>query len=176
MSRQPVSFYQVLLQEMAKKNDNEAPKTKNCPWIFHKILGTTVKLMELKPNTSYCLIVRAINTAGAGKWCKPYKVSPERWGPTGSGRALHQGLWRLGTPYTPTTSPCLLSSYLRKYTSTPSCSLLGGLRIKPLWCPLGMQTNVFMCTTLTFIFQLGTKDCEWVRKSRALTGTGQRLG
>ncbi|CAK6438273.1 unnamed protein product [Pipistrellus nathusii] len=74
LSRQPVSFYQVLLQEMAKKND-KAPKTKNCPWIFHKILGTTVKLMELKPNTSYCLIVRAINTAGAGKWCKPYKFA-----------------------------------------------------------------------------------------------------
>ncbi|XP_070249145.1 fibronectin type III domain-containing protein 8 [Myotis yumanensis] len=75
MSRQPVSFYQVLLQEMAKKKDNESPKTKNCPWIFHKILGTTVKLMELKPNTSYCLIVRAVNTAGAGKWCKPYKFA-----------------------------------------------------------------------------------------------------
>ncbi|XP_036123598.1 fibronectin type III domain-containing protein 8 [Molossus molossus] len=75
LGKQPVSFYQVLLQEVVKKNDNEPLKTKNCPWIFHKILGTTVKLMELKPNTSYCLIVRAVNTAGAGKWCKPYKFA-----------------------------------------------------------------------------------------------------
>lgn len=112
---------------MAKKND-KAPKTKNCPWIFHKILGTTVKLMELKPNTSYCLIVRAINTAGAGKWCKPYKVSPGRWGPTGLGRGLRHALWRLGTPDPPRTSPCLLSLCLRKYTSTPKLLPSGRLK------------------------------------------------
>ncbi|XP_016062500.1 PREDICTED: fibronectin type III domain-containing protein 8 [Miniopterus natalensis] len=74
LGKQPVSFYQVLLQEVVNKDDKPL-KTKNCPWIFHKILGTTVKLMELKPNTSYCLIVRAVNTAGAGKWCKPYKFA-----------------------------------------------------------------------------------------------------
>ncbi|XP_037023161.2 fibronectin type III domain-containing protein 8 [Artibeus jamaicensis] len=73
LSKQPVSFYQVLLQEVVQ-NDNDL-KTKSRPWIFHKILGTTVKLMELKPNTSYCLIVRAANTAGVGKWCKPYKFA-----------------------------------------------------------------------------------------------------
>ncbi|KAF0871213.1 fibronectin type III domain-containing protein 8 [Crocuta crocuta] len=73
--KQQVSFYQVLLQEVAKTNDNELPKAKNRPWIFNKILGTTVKLMELKPNTSYCLTVRAANTAGVGKWCKPYKFA-----------------------------------------------------------------------------------------------------
>lgn len=61
------------------------PKVKNRPWIFNKILGTTVKLMELKSNTSYCLTVRAANTAGVGKWCKPYKVSP------GSGSGQAQG-------------------------------------------------------------------------------------
>ncbi|KAM6163646.1 fibronectin type III domain-containing protein 8 [Rhynchocyon petersi] len=75
LGKQQVSFYQVLLQEIAKIKDNEQPKTKNCPWIFNKVLGTTVKLMELKPNTSYCLTVRAANTAGAGKWCKPYKFA-----------------------------------------------------------------------------------------------------
>ncbi|EPY87123.1 fibronectin type III domain-containing protein 8 [Camelus ferus] len=61
--------------EVVRKNDNELPKAKNRPWIFSKILGTTVKLMELKPNTSYCLTVRAANTAGVGKWCKPYRFA-----------------------------------------------------------------------------------------------------
>ncbi|XP_012300964.2 fibronectin type III domain-containing protein 8 [Aotus nancymaae] len=73
VGKQPVSFYQVLLQEVAKTQENELPKAKNRPWIFNKILGTTVKLMELKPNTCYHLTVRAANTAGVGKWCKPYK-------------------------------------------------------------------------------------------------------
>uniref|UniRef100_A0A8C9PL33 Fibronectin type III domain containing 8 n=1 Tax=Spermophilus dauricus TaxID=99837 RepID=A0A8C9PL33_SPEDA len=75
LGKQQVSFYQVLLQEVSKKKDEEPPKAKNRPWIFNKILGTTVKLMELKPNTSYCLTVRAANTAGVGKWCKPYKFA-----------------------------------------------------------------------------------------------------
>ncbi|KAM8818824.1 fibronectin type III domain-containing protein 8 [Rhynchonycteris naso] len=75
LGKQPVSFYQVVLQEVVEKNNNKPPKTKNHPWIFHKILGTTVKLMELKPNTSYCLMVRAANTAGVGKWCKPYRFA-----------------------------------------------------------------------------------------------------
>nr|XP_002719282.1 fibronectin type III domain-containing protein 8 isoform X1 [Oryctolagus cuniculus] len=76
LGKQQVSFYQVLLQEVAKKtDDNDSPKAKNRPWIFNKILGTTVKLMELKPNTGYCLTVRAANTAGVGKWCKPYKFA-----------------------------------------------------------------------------------------------------
>ncbi|XP_004707022.1 fibronectin type III domain-containing protein 8 [Echinops telfairi] len=75
LGKQQVSFYQVLLQEVIKIKDNELPKTKNRPWIFNKILGTTVKLMELKPNTSYCLTVRAANTAGVGKWCRPYKFA-----------------------------------------------------------------------------------------------------
>lgn len=66
----------MLLQEATKPGDREMPKVKNRPWIFNKILGTTVKLMELKSNTCYCLTVRAANTAGVGKWCKPYKVSP----------------------------------------------------------------------------------------------------
>ncbi|XP_034363617.1 fibronectin type III domain-containing protein 8 [Arvicanthis niloticus] len=73
--KQQVSFYQVLLQEATKPGDKEMPKIKNRPWIFNKILGTTVKLMELKSNTSYCLTVRAANTAGVGKWCKPYKFA-----------------------------------------------------------------------------------------------------
>ncbi|XP_037666413.1 fibronectin type III domain-containing protein 8 [Choloepus didactylus] len=75
LGKQQVSFYQVLLQEMIKESDDELPKAKNRPWIFNKIFGTTVKLMELKPNTSYCLTVRAANTAGVGKWCKPYKFA-----------------------------------------------------------------------------------------------------
>ncbi|KAL4834726.1 hypothetical protein H8958_008522 [Nasalis larvatus] len=75
LGKQPVSFYQVLLQEVAETQENELPKAKNHPWIFNKILGTTVKLMELKPNTCYCLTVRAANTAGVGKWCKPYKFA-----------------------------------------------------------------------------------------------------
>ncbi|XP_005327989.2 fibronectin type III domain-containing protein 8 [Ictidomys tridecemlineatus] len=75
LGKQQVSFYQVLLQEVSKKKEEEPPKAKNRPWIFNKILGTTVKLMELKPNTSYCLTVRAANTAGVGKWCKPYKFA-----------------------------------------------------------------------------------------------------
>lgn len=70
---------------MVRKNSSETPKAKNRPWIFNKILGTTVKLMELKPNTSYCLTVRAANTAGVGTWCKPYKVSRGRRGAQGSG-------------------------------------------------------------------------------------------
>ncbi|KAM9046453.1 fibronectin type III domain-containing protein 8 [Megaptera novaeangliae] len=73
--KQQVSFYQVLLQEVVRKNDSEMPKAKNRPWIFNKILGTTVKLMELKPNTSYCLTVCAANVAGVGQWCKPYKFA-----------------------------------------------------------------------------------------------------
>ncbi|XP_008269344.2 fibronectin type III domain-containing protein 8 isoform X3 [Oryctolagus cuniculus] len=82
LGKQQVSFYQVLLQEVAKKtDDDDSPKAKNRPWIFNKILGTTVKLMELKPNTGYCLTVRAANTAGVGKWCKPYKVSLGEEGP-----------------------------------------------------------------------------------------------
>ncbi|XP_023048626.1 fibronectin type III domain-containing protein 8 [Piliocolobus tephrosceles] len=75
LGKQPVSFYQVLLQEVAQTQENELPKAKNRPWIFNKILGTTVKLMELKANTCYCLTVRAANTAGVGKWCKPYKFA-----------------------------------------------------------------------------------------------------
>lgn len=72
----------MLLQEVAKKmEDADSPKANNRPWIFNKILGTTVKLMELKPNTSYCLTIRAANAAGVGKWCKPYKVSPGEEGP-----------------------------------------------------------------------------------------------
>ncbi|XP_004593915.2 fibronectin type III domain-containing protein 8 [Ochotona princeps] len=76
LGKQQVSFYQVLLQEVAKKTeDADSPKANNRPWIFNKILGTTVKLMELKPNTGYCLTVRAANAAGVGKWCKPYKFA-----------------------------------------------------------------------------------------------------
>ncbi|KAL2765396.1 fibronectin type III domain-containing protein 8, partial [Daubentonia madagascariensis] len=75
LGKQQVSFYQVLLQEVAMEKEDESPKAKNRPWIFNKILGTTVKLMELKPNTCYCLTVRAANTAGVGKWCKPYKFA-----------------------------------------------------------------------------------------------------
>ncbi|XP_012504132.1 PREDICTED: fibronectin type III domain-containing protein 8 [Propithecus coquereli] len=75
LGKQQVSFYQVLLQEVAKEKEDESPKTKHRPWIFNKILGTTVKLMELKPNTCYCLTVRAANTAGVGKWCKPYRFA-----------------------------------------------------------------------------------------------------
>ncbi|XP_021501614.1 fibronectin type III domain-containing protein 8 [Meriones unguiculatus] len=75
VGKQQVSFYQVLLQEATKRGNKETPKVKNRPWIFNKILGTTVKLMELKPNTTYCLTVRAANTAGVGKWCKPYKFA-----------------------------------------------------------------------------------------------------
>ncbi|KAM6175928.1 fibronectin type III domain-containing protein 8 [Erethizon dorsatum] len=75
LGKHQVSFYQVLLQEMAKRKEDEPHKAKNRPWIFNKILGTTVKLMELKPNTNYCLTVRAANTAGVGKWCKPYKFA-----------------------------------------------------------------------------------------------------
>ncbi|XP_015981867.1 fibronectin type III domain-containing protein 8 [Rousettus aegyptiacus] len=74
LGKQQVSFYQVLLQEVTKKS-NEPPNAKTRPWIFNKILGTTVKLMELKPNTSYCLTVRAANAAGVGKWSKPYKFA-----------------------------------------------------------------------------------------------------
>ncbi|XP_012645443.1 fibronectin type III domain-containing protein 8 [Microcebus murinus] len=75
LGKQQVSFYQVLLQEVAQEKEDGSPKAKNRPWIFNKILGTTVKLMELKPNTCYCLTVRAANTAGVGKWCKPYKFA-----------------------------------------------------------------------------------------------------
>ncbi|KAL6074137.1 hypothetical protein STEG23_025620 [Scotinomys teguina] len=75
VGKQQVSFYQVLLQEATKQGNKEMLQVKNRPWIFNKILGTTVKLMELKPNTSYCLTVRAANTAGVGKWCKPYKFA-----------------------------------------------------------------------------------------------------
>nr|XP_019588147.1 PREDICTED: fibronectin type III domain-containing protein 8 isoform X2 [Rhinolophus sinicus] len=71
LGKQQVSFYQVLLQEVTQKN----VKVQTRPWIFNKILGTTVKLMELKPHRSYCLTVRAANTAGAGKWSKPYKFA-----------------------------------------------------------------------------------------------------
>lgn len=89
---------------MVRKNSGEMPKAKNRPWIFNKILGTTVKLMELKPNTSYCLTVRAANTAGVGTWCKPYKVSPGRRGARGSG-ALEVG----NTPVPP--GPLLLLGF-----------------------------------------------------------------
>ncbi|XP_055113146.2 fibronectin type III domain-containing protein 8 isoform X2 [Symphalangus syndactylus] len=75
LGKPPVSLYQLLLWEVAKTQENELPKAKNPPWIFNKILGTTAKLMELKPNTCYCLTVRAANTAGVGKWCKPYKFA-----------------------------------------------------------------------------------------------------
>ncbi|XP_003797245.1 fibronectin type III domain-containing protein 8 [Otolemur garnettii] len=75
LGKQQVSFYQVLLQEVPKESEDELPKAKNRPWIFNKIMGTTVKLMELKSNTCYCLTVRAANTAGVGKWCKPYKFA-----------------------------------------------------------------------------------------------------
>ncbi|XP_008072481.1 fibronectin type III domain-containing protein 8 [Carlito syrichta] len=75
LGKQQVSFYQVLLQEVAKVKGNELSKAKNRPWIFNKILGTTVKLMELKSNTCYYLTVRAANAAGVGKWCKPYKFA-----------------------------------------------------------------------------------------------------
>ncbi|XP_044539334.1 fibronectin type III domain-containing protein 8, partial [Gracilinanus agilis] len=74
--KQRVSFYQVLLQEMELKKErvkNEVPKEKHRPWIFNQIIGTTIKLMELKPNTKYYISVRAANPAGPGKWCKPYK-------------------------------------------------------------------------------------------------------
>lgn len=103
------------MQEVIRKNDDELPKAKNRPWIFNKILGTTVKLMELKPNTSYCLTVRAANTAGVGKWCKPYKVSLEEGRPTGWGRGLDQGLWQMTAPLHPQdSSSCWLSFPLGK--------------------------------------------------------------
>ncbi|XP_072501044.1 fibronectin type III domain-containing protein 8 [Notamacropus eugenii] len=76
--KQRVSFYQVVLQEMELRRErvkNEMPKEKLHPWIFNQIIGTTVKLMELKPNTKYYISVRAANPAGPGKWCKPYKFS-----------------------------------------------------------------------------------------------------
>ncbi|XP_074045020.1 fibronectin type III domain-containing protein 8 isoform X1 [Macrotis lagotis] len=76
--KQRVSFYQVLLQEIELRRErvkNEMPKEKHRPWIFNQIIGTTVKLMELKPNTKYYISVRAANPAGPGKWCKPYKFS-----------------------------------------------------------------------------------------------------
>ncbi|XP_027717519.1 fibronectin type III domain-containing protein 8-like [Vombatus ursinus] len=76
--KQRVSFYQVLLQETELKKDkvkNEMPREKYCPWIFNHITGTSVKLMELKPNTEYYIRIRAANLAGPGEWCKPYKFS-----------------------------------------------------------------------------------------------------
>lgn len=109
MGKQQVSFYQVLLQEVSKRKDDEPLKTKNRPWIFNKILGTTVKLMELKPNTSYCLTVRAANTAGVGKWCKPYKVSPGRRG----ARAGNQGCGGWNHPH-----PHVLVSFPSAWKST----------------------------------------------------------
>nr|XP_019588146.1 PREDICTED: fibronectin type III domain-containing protein 8 isoform X1 [Rhinolophus sinicus] len=131
LGKQQVSFYQVLLQEVTQKN----VKVQTRPWIFNKILGTTVKLMELKPHRSYCLTVRAANTAGAGKWSKPYKVSAGRRGLRGQGERS----WRLGTPlYRHDSSPCLLSFCLGKYT-IPGCSLLERLRIKPLWPQWGCK-------------------------------------
>ncbi|XP_059938680.1 fibronectin type III domain-containing protein 8 [Mesoplodon densirostris] len=75
--KQQVSFYQVQLQEVVRKSDSEMPKATNRPWIFNKVLGTTIKLMQLKTDTSYCLTVRAANTAGMGKWCKPYKFATD---------------------------------------------------------------------------------------------------
>lgn len=90
----------------ADKTRDKLPKAKNHRWVFNEILGTTVKLMELKADTSYCVTVRAANTAGVGKWCKPYRVSPGRRGALGVGeRSLNQGLWRLGTPIVPAGFP-----------------------------------------------------------------------
>ncbi|KAI5240387.1 Fibronectin Type Iii Domain-Containing Protein 8 [Manis pentadactyla] len=73
-SKQQVSIYQLLLQEADKTRD-KLPKAKNHRWVFNEILGTTVKLMELKADTSYCVTIRAANTAGVGKWCKPYRFA-----------------------------------------------------------------------------------------------------
>lgn len=168
MGKQQVSFYQVLLQEVTKKS-NEPPNAKTRPWIFNKILGTTVKLMELKPNTSYCLTVRAANAAGVGKWSKPYKVSPGRRGPEGSGRDVcTRGFGDWGYTYTHRTHhfDCFPSTWAN--IQFQGCSLLGSLRIKPLQCPVEMQTNIFISITMIFIFQLGANDREWVGKSKAL--------
>jgi hypothetical protein len=118
LSKQQVSFYQVLLQEVVKRTDGKPLKTKNCPWIFNKILGTTVKLMELKPNTSYCLTVRAANTAGVGKWCKPYKVSPEEG--QGQGQKSDPGNLGFGgqnTPMSQASCLCWLSIRANKHLS-----------------------------------------------------------
>lgn len=93
------------------------PKAKNRPWIFNKILGTTVKLMELKPNTSYCLTVRAANTAGVGTWCKPYKVSPARIGSRVGGRGLDRVLEVGNTPVPQDLSSCWLSLSLGREAS-----------------------------------------------------------
>ncbi|XP_004870693.1 fibronectin type III domain-containing protein 8 isoform X2 [Heterocephalus glaber] len=68
LGKHQVSFYQVRLQEVTKTKDNESPRAKNRSWIFNEISGTTVKLMDLKPNTNYCLTICAANTAGEGKW------------------------------------------------------------------------------------------------------------
>ncbi|XP_017499552.3 fibronectin type III domain-containing protein 8 [Manis javanica] len=73
-TKQQVSVYQLLLHEADKTRD-KLPKAKNHRWVFNEILGTTVKLMELKADTSYCVTVRAANTAGVGKWCKPYRFA-----------------------------------------------------------------------------------------------------
>ena len=61
------------MQEVVRKNSGEMPKAKNRPWIFNKILGTTVKLMELKPNTSYCLTVPQLTPLGWGHGASPTK-------------------------------------------------------------------------------------------------------
>uniref|UniRef100_A0A673UYQ4 Fibronectin type III domain containing 8 n=1 Tax=Suricata suricatta TaxID=37032 RepID=A0A673UYQ4_SURSU len=104
LGKKQVSSYQVLVQEVANTNDHKLPKEKSQPCFFDKVFGTTIKLMDLRPNTSYCLIVRAANTTRVGKWCKPYKVSPGRRGPGG------QGFWRLGALLWPHNSPsCWLS-------------------------------------------------------------------
>lgn len=155
----------MLLQEVAKKtDDDDSPKAKNRPWIFNKILGTTVKLMELKPNTGYCLTVRAANTAGVGKWCKPYKVSLGEEGPEVQGQkpeTRHPLVWLF--------LPGPASSHILPGRLKEQASLI--------------QTNLSVSITLMFLFQnprfgilpLSAGNSEWARKSRASRKTGKRL-
>ncbi|XP_025033755.2 fibronectin type III domain-containing protein 8 [Pelodiscus sinensis] len=72
-SRQPVSFYQLVVQEVDVNSTDTATEKLN-PWLL-QIASTSVELRNLTPNVEYLVRVRAVTTAGAGEWCKPYKFA-----------------------------------------------------------------------------------------------------
>ncbi|XP_028938251.2 fibronectin type III domain-containing protein 8 [Ornithorhynchus anatinus] len=73
-AKQRVSFYQVMLRVL-ETPDGVGSVDAPDPWVFNQIAGSTIKLVDLRPGTRYCLSVRAANTAGAGEWCPPYKFA-----------------------------------------------------------------------------------------------------
>ncbi|XP_019371760.1 PREDICTED: fibronectin type III domain-containing protein 8 [Gavialis gangeticus] len=69
-----VRFYQLLIHEAEVKSTGVVSKMpKTCG--FSQVAGNSIELRNLTANMEYVFRVRAVNIAGPGHWCRPYKFA-----------------------------------------------------------------------------------------------------